>query len=79
MPFISIQLNSNRPQQIVEFFDNIETTADRPEDIEVLLHIDTGDKAMEHVVARETPLRKFTLRVLQTDDSSGCVFCRKSL
>src|SRR5579863_4880613 len=67
MPFISIQLNSNRPEQIALFFENIEATADKPEDIEVLLHIDAGDQRMEELVAYEKERRRFTLRVLQTD------------
>lgn len=71
MPFISIQLNSNRPQQIGIFFDSIEATADRPDDIEVLLHIDKGDTAMEQAVEAEKAKRKFTLRVLQTDIIKG--------
>lgn len=71
MPFISIQLNSNRPKSIVEFLNNIEETADRPEDIEVLLHIDTGDVAMEEVVAREKARCRLSLRVLQTDLVKG--------
>lgn len=67
MPFISIQLNGKRPLQLVEFLDNIEDTADRPEDIEVLLHIDIGDAAMEETVAREKARRRLALRALQTD------------
>ena len=66
-PFISIQLNSNRPRQIVEFFDSVESTADKPEEIEILLHIDTGDTVMEELTAREKEKRKFSLRILQTD------------
>ena len=66
MPFISLQLNSNRPRQIQLFFDSIESTADDPQDIEVLLHIDEGDRAMEEVVVAEEKKRRFTLRVLKT-------------
>lgn len=71
MPFISIQLNSNRPEQIARFFDSIEATADKPEDIEVLLHIDTGDTVMEAAVAMEKARRKFDLHILQTDLVKG--------
>jgi hypothetical protein len=66
MPFVSIQLNSNRPQQIALFFDSIETTADAPEDVEVLLHIDEGDAAMEAAVAREQAKRRFSMHILRT-------------
>lgn len=71
MPFVSIQLNSNRPQQIAVFFDSIEATADKPEDIEVLLHIDKGDTTMEQAVEKEKARRKFSLCTLQTDLVKG--------
>jgi len=67
LPFVSIQLNSNRPAQLAWFFDSLESTAAAPEDIEVLLHIDKGDSAMEAAVAHEQQRRRFTLRILQTD------------
>lgn len=79
MPFISIQLNSNRPQQIGVFFDSIEATADTPEAIEVLLHIDKGDSAMEQAVEAEKAKRKFSLRVLQTDLVQGYLTLWKPL
>lgn len=71
MPFISIQLNSNRPEQLALFFDAIEATADMPRDIEVLLHIDQGDTVMEQAVVNEQARRGFSLRVLQTDLVKG--------
>src|SRR5581483_9479245 len=67
MPLFSIQMNSNRPAEIRGFFDSIEQTAERPEDIEILLHIDQGDRAMEEAIAAERPKRRFTLKSLQTD------------
>lgn len=79
MPFVSIQLNSNRPEQIGVFFDSIEATADRPDDIEVLLHIDKGDVAMEQAVEVEKAKRKFSLRVLQTDIIKGYLSLWKPL
>jgi hypothetical protein len=71
VPFVSIQLNSNRPQQIASFFDSIEATADAPGDIEVLLHIDEGDSIMEEAVKAEQSKRRFTLRLLKTDLVKG--------
>lgn len=71
MTFVSIQLNSNRPDQIRRFFDHVEQTADRPEDIEVLLHIDAGDETMERLVAEEKKSRSFRLFTLQTDLVKG--------
>jgi hypothetical protein len=63
---ISIQLNSNRPAQLAAYFDNVEETADRPEDIEVLINIDIGDQAMKALLENEVPKRKFTLKFMET-------------
>lgn len=71
MCLFSIQLNSNRPDQIVVFFDNVEATADAPEDIEILLHYDTGDKVMEALVEHEQKVRRFSLRSFHTDLVKG--------
>lgn len=71
MIFVSIQLNSNRPDQITRFFDSVEHTADTPEEVEILLHIDEGDTAMEELVEREKATRRFVLRTLQTDIVKG--------
>lgn len=67
MCLISIQLNGNCSIKIVEFFNSIESTADNPKDIEVLLHIDVGDRKMEELVEYEKKNRLFSLRILQTD------------
>lgn len=63
---LSIQLNSNRPTQLITYFDNIEETADVPEDIEVLVNIDDTDKVMEEMLMKETSQRKFTLKYVMT-------------
>jgi len=63
---ISIQLNSNRPTQLADYFDNIEETTDHPEEIEVLVNIDLGDTAMESMLLREIPHRKFTIKYIST-------------
>lgn len=63
---ISIQLNSNRPAQIVTYFDNIEETTDHPELVEVIVNIDNGDHAMESVLRQEMMSRKFTIKFIST-------------
>jgi hypothetical protein len=64
---ISIQLNSNRPAQLSIYFDNIEETADHPEQIEVLVNIDRDDLAMREMLLREMPRRKFTIKYITTE------------
>jgi hypothetical protein len=63
---LSIQLNSNRPAQLAAYFDNIEETADHPEDIEVLVNIDEDSLAMKALLDQEIPRRKFTLKYIET-------------
>lgn len=63
---ISIQLNSNRPAQLAAYFDNIEETADHPQDIEVLVNIDTNSLPMRSLLESEIPKRKFTLKYVET-------------
>lgn len=64
--FVSVQLNSNRPDQIRGFLDSIETTASLPSSIEVLVHIDEGDHAMEDLLAAEAARRAVRLRQVKT-------------
>jgi hypothetical protein len=64
---ISIQLNSNRPAQLVSYFDNIEETADDPSAIEVLINIDAGSDQMKALLDEQILLRKFTLKYIQTE------------
>lgn len=63
---ISIQLNSNRPTQLNLYFDNIEETAENPENIEVLVNIDDDDNVMEKLLIDEQKRRKFTLKYVKT-------------
>lgn len=64
---ISIQLNSNRPAQLVAYFDNIEETTDNPTEVEVLVNIDIGDSAMKTMLEREILARKFTIKYVETE------------
>jgi hypothetical protein len=63
---ISIQLNSNRPAQLVAYFDNIEATTDNPTEVEVLVNIDIGDTAMKNILNTEIPKRNFTIKYIET-------------
>ncbi|MBX3710086.1 MAG: hypothetical protein KIT56_08325 [Gammaproteobacteria bacterium] len=63
---ISIQLNSNRPTQLISYFDNIEETADHPEEIEIIVNIDDDDHTMEALLIKESCCRKFTLKYTTT-------------
>ncbi|MHB1946999.1 MAG: hypothetical protein ACYCQI_02650 [Gammaproteobacteria bacterium] len=63
---VSIQLNSNRPAQLSAYFDNIEETADNPQDIEVVVNIDFDDHAMKSVLNSEMVKRKFTVKYIET-------------
>ncbi|MBN2644204.1 MAG: hypothetical protein JXR59_01875 [Desulfuromonadaceae bacterium] len=65
--FVSIQLNSNRPQQIQKFLQNVERTASRPEAVEVLIHIDKGDSAMEQVLDGMHKQLRLQVKYLATD------------
>jgi hypothetical protein len=71
MPSFSIQLSSNRPRNIQGLLDNIEATADAPEGVEVLVHIDTGDAATENLLKAEQQSRRVLVRYLQTDLVKG--------
>lgn len=70
---ISIQLNSNRPAQLAAYFDNIEETADHPEEIEVLVNYDIGDTAMEQLLSNEAQKRKFTIKYICSERPAS--FC----
>lgn len=65
--FTSIHLSSNRPEQIRCFIDHVERNADAPEAVEILIHIDEGDSAMEAALIHEQQTRRVQVRYLKTD------------
>jgi len=65
--FVSIQLNSNRPRQIQKFLQNVETTAIHPEQIEVLIHIDSGDEAMVEALVRVRETLRLRVKYITTN------------
>ena len=64
---VSIQLNSNRPENIREFVNNIDETATNPKDIEVIFHIDNGDIECQTALEDLQKTTKTKLRYIQTD------------
>jgi len=65
--FVSIQLNSNRPSQIRRFLENVQDTASKPHQIEVLIHIDQGDDEMVRVLELAKRELLVSLKILATD------------
>lgn len=63
---ISIQLNSNRPTQLISYFDNIQDTCNDYSKIEILVNIDDNDAAMEETLRREIKQRPFTIKYIKT-------------
>lgn len=68
---VSIQLNSNRANNINEIISNIEETASNPSEIEVLIHIDDGDKACKSIIESLQKSSKIKLRYIQTNIIKG--------
>ncbi len=63
---VSIQLNSNRPDKLAIFFDSLVKTTTHPEQIEVLVNIDTGDNTMRDLLEVEKKHRSFKIRYIET-------------
>lgn len=68
---LSIQLNSNQPEQIVTFLDAIQKTARRPERVEVLINIDTGDESMMRVLDEQKATRPMQIKYIESDLPGG--------
>lgn len=67
-PQISIQVPSNRPEQIIKFIDAYESAADDPTSFEILVNIDKGDAAMAQLLEDENAKRKTTVKYMSTFD-----------
>lgn len=68
---LSIHLTSNRPENIVPFFDNLEATASDHASFEVCLKIDDDDVEMNRVMEREAVIRPFRIRYISTPLPGG--------
>ncbi len=64
---VSIQLNSNRPDTILEFVENIEETASDPSQIEIIFNIDLGDEKCRNILDELKTTSKIHIRYLETD------------
>lgn len=76
---VSINLASNRPENIRGLIKNIENTASNPPDIEVIFNIDEGDNACKEVLEllkKESPVQ---IKYLQTNVVKSFADIAKSL
>ena len=74
----SVQLSSTRPHEVMELLNNIEQTADDPSCVEVLIHVDAGDRAMTTLLEREKGGRRLYLQYLEATHVDGCTVMWKS-
>jgi hypothetical protein len=65
--FISIQLNSNRPKNLVDLLDNLEKTTTQPSNIEVIVHFDLSDHKTKDVLQYESNNRKVKIKYISSD------------
>ena len=65
--FISIQLNSNRPKNLVDLLNNLEKTTTEPSTIEVIVHFDLSDIKIKDVLQQESKNRKVKIKYISTD------------
>jgi len=70
-PFLSIILASNRPQQLSELFDNLETTSANPASFELLIKVDNEDKETCAVAEEGKGRRPFPITLLKTSRGAG--------
>lgn len=69
--FVSVQLNSNQPEKIKTFLENLERTSENPGCVEVLINIDLGDTKMKRVLDEEKKSRKLSIKYIETDLVNG--------
>lgn len=62
---VSLQLASNRPENLRALLDNIEQTVTDPSAVEVLVLVDLGDRPMAELLDTEQPRRPFRLKALK--------------
>ena len=65
--FISIQLNSNRPKNLIDLFDNVEKTTAHPSNIEVIVHFDLSDHNTKKVLQYESNNRQVKIKYISSD------------
>lgn len=68
---LSIQMQSNRPENFVRFLDEIEKTAYQPSSIEVIVKIDDDDRQMNELLTAEVVRRRLHLKYISTPLPEG--------
>jgi hypothetical protein len=64
---LSINLNSNRPEAITGLINNVENTANNPSQIEIIFHIDIGDKICRDLLIDFKNKSKVKIKFIETD------------
>lgn len=64
---VSIQLNSNRPAEILDFIKNVEETSFDPSQIEMIFHIDLCDEKCRKILDEKKITSKIQIKYLETD------------
>ncbi len=62
---ISIQVNSNRSENLLRFFDSYEKNAYDPSSFEIIVNIDHNENKLEKIIKKEQKLRKFQLKYIK--------------
>lgn len=65
-PFVSIQVPSNRPEQILRFLDHLQDTANDMQAFEVIVNLDEDDTIMTPLLTSEQSKRPFSLKYIKT-------------
>lgn len=63
---VSIQIQSNRPENFTAFLDSIEATIAHPGNVEVVVKIDDTDIVMNELLPREVAKRPFAVKYIST-------------
>lgn len=70
-PLISFQLASMHPDKLGALFQNLESTADNPDRIEILVKVDEENEAMNAFIKAEQSRREIQIRFISTPRGEG--------
>jgi hypothetical protein len=68
---LSIHMTSNRPAELVQFFDRLDEATNDPQSVEVVIKIDVDDRELNEIVCREQQRRRFKITLLSTPLEGG--------
>lgn len=68
---LSIHMTSNRPVEIVQFFDRLEAATTDPRSVEVVMKIDDTDSRMNEILSDEQKRRPFRITYISTPLAGG--------